>query len=189
MTTLDNDYIDPQDVKMMPTALRYGLIGGLVYVLINLMLYVLGLSDVKEASSAAMGIITTLIVYGMLATVLVMAIKFHKEKELGGFIATGRGIAMGVLTMVFMALVVSVWTYVFMAIIDPGIVEDIRALQMEQLEAQNASEEQIQATMPYIEMMTTPGVSAFVNFVVLMIFGLIVSAIAGAVMKEEHPMA
>ena len=78
-------------------ALKDGLIGGLVSILIGLMSHVLGLVDLQNPNSVG-GWVSSILNWGVIVGAIFMAIKHHRDNELGGYITMGRSIGMGVLT-------------------------------------------------------------------------------------------
>jgi len=188
MTTLDSEYIDPQDVKMMPTAFKYGLIGAGLSILIGLIANVLDLNDFENPNSATNWILS-IASYLIIISAIVLAIKQHRDKELGGFIKMGRAIGIGVLTALIMGIFTMIWTYVFMAFIDPTMITEISNAQREAMEQQGLSDEELEAALPWVEMMASPAALSFFALIANVLFGLLVSVIAGAIMKRENPMA
>ena len=191
MTTLDNidsNYIDPQDVKMMPTAMRYGLIAGLFSILLGLITNVLDLVDPANPSSP-MSWVVFLLNWGILIGAIVMAIKYHRDEELGGYITMGRALAIGVLTVLFLGILAMVWTYIYMSFIDPGMVDELIAAQVTQMESQGMSDEQIEQSMVMVKKFMTPIAISIIGLVMNLFAGTIISAISGGIMKKIDPMA
>ncbi|MEM1121688.1 MAG: DUF4199 domain-containing protein, partial [Bacteroidota bacterium] len=87
MAILDEntDIIDQSEVSFMPTALRYGLIGGGIITVLTLLSGVLGLN-----TSTAGGIASFVLSLGIYIWIVYAAIKHHRDEELGGFITMGR---------------------------------------------------------------------------------------------------
>ncbi len=185
MATLDDNYIDPADVKILPTALYYGGIAGLITILLGLATSLLDLVDPADASSVSSWIIS-IMNWAVIIVAIYMAIKSQKDNELGGYLSMGRGIGTGMLTALVLAVISLVWTYVFFSFIDPGMIEEIRNLQLVELEKQGLSEEQIEDTLPTLEKFSTPlAMGAIGSLMTLLIFGLPTSIISSAILKKE----
>ena len=144
MTTLDEPmgYIDPQDVSPRPTAMRYGGIWGLAGILLGLISYLMGWSDPGSSSSG--GMISGVLSFGLSIAILVLAIKYHRDEELGGYITFGRGFKTGMLTAFFYAIIATVWTVIFINFIATDLVELMQAAMYEEWENQGLTEEQIE---------------------------------------------
>ncbi|MEM8907485.1 MAG: DUF4199 domain-containing protein [Bacteroidota bacterium] len=186
--TEDNSYIDPKEVSMMPVAVRYGLIGGLASIVLGLLAHVLGLTDMKDPNSLTNWLVTILS-WGIVIGATVLAIQNHRDQELGGYIGMGRAFGVGFMTCLFIGLAGAIWAVIFFSVIDPGMIDEIRNLQIEQMEAQGLSDEDIEASRGTIETFSSPAVLAGMSFIGSLLFGALVSAVAGGVMKKEHPMA
>ena len=186
MTTLDDNYIDPADVKILPTALYYGGIAGLITILIGLATSLLDLVDPADPSSISSWIVSILN-WGVIIGAIYMAIKSQKDNELGGYLSMGRGIGTGMLTALILAVVSLVWTYVFFSYIDPGMIADIKEMQLVELEKQGLTEQQIEDTLPTLEKFSTPfAMGAVGALMTLLIFGLPTSIISSAILKKDR---
>jgi Protein of unknown function (DUF4199) len=189
MATLDDDfgYIDPATVSPWPTALRYGGIGSAILIILGLLIYLSGILDyeaIAAGESTAGSWISNLINYGITIGAIVMAIKFHKEKQLGGYLSFGRGFFTGFATSVVMGLFGAVWTYLFFGLIAPDVLEMMKEGAMSQM-----GEEQAEAAGGIMDAFMSPAAMAAFMFFGSLIFGVIVSLIASAVLKKEHPTA
>ena len=116
-----------------------------------------------------------------------MAIKYHKENELGGYLTMGRSIGLGVLTSLVVSVIGIIWMFVFFYVVDPGMLETIRETAYEQALDRGTTEEQLEAAKGMMDFFTSPIFFAIVSLLMSVIIGLITSAIAGAVMKKEPP--
>ncbi len=182
MTTLDapNNNIDPKDVSIFPTALRYGLIGGLVSIAISLLGNVLGLVDPCAGFSGTNAIFTFLGI-GIYVVVGVMAIKHHRDEELGGYASFGRAFSLIFMTLLIMGALGGVFTVLYMNIIDPTMVDTIMECTAQTYEKQGMSAQQIEQSMGIVKMMYQPGLQLVLNLLVGpafsgALFGLIIAA-------------
>ena len=183
---LDENYeqhIDSSTVSVMPTALRYGLIGALIMIALGLVLQVTGQVDYTQTGG---GMLNNLIFYGTIIGVVVMAIKAHRDKDLGGYISYGRSLGVGTLAAVVLGIISSIWVFVQMTYISPEILDTVREAAMEQMaEQQGGDEEAMEAAQGIMEMMLSPGVMALMGVVTTAIVGFVISLIGGAILKKE----
>jgi Protein of unknown function (DUF4199) len=186
MATLDDDfgYIDPATVSPWSTAIRYGGIGSAILVIFGLLVYVTGIIDYEAlgaGESTTMSWISNLLNYGVTTGAIVMAIKYHKEKQLGGYLSFGRGFYTGFATIVIMGLIGAVWTYLFFGLVAPDVLEIMKEGAMAQMD-----EAQAEAAGSMMDMMMSPASMALFMFFGSLVFGVLVSLIASAVLKKEH---
>jgi Protein of unknown function (DUF4199) len=189
MATLDDDfgYIDPATVSPWQTALRYGGIGAAILIILGLLIYLSGILDyeaIAAGESTAGSWISNLINYGVTIGAIVMAIKYHKEKELGGYLSFGRGFYTGFATSVILGLAGAVWTYLFFGLIAPDVLEMMKEGAMSQM-----GEEQAEAAGGMMDMFMSPGSMSIFMFFGTLLAGALISLIASAVLKKEHPAA
>lgn len=184
MTTLDNpnNFIDPSSVSPYHVALKYGGIVGLVLAILGLVLYLTGISDPADQNSAANSGISCLNYIVMIIGV-VLAIKYHRDEELGGYLSYGRGVAVGTLTGLVMGIIGAVWTVIFMTLIAPDMSEAIMDAALE-----NAQQGQEELTEKMVGIFTNPFSMAGLIVFFSVLLGLITSLIASAVLKKEPPV-
>ncbi|MCC6727588.1 MAG: DUF4199 domain-containing protein [Saprospiraceae bacterium] len=181
MTTLDDPrrIIDPSSVSVWPTALRYGGILGAIGVVMGLVMYLSGMADPETANPMAgagigcISMIVTVIVY-------VLAVKKHRETELGGAISFGRAFGMGMAVAVISGVISTVWGIIYNNLIAPDILEKTREMMLEQAQP---GQEGMMETIANIT--TSPILGPIMTMVGTLIFGVIISLIVAAVMKKE----
>ncbi len=186
MSTLDSPNFQPQPYR--PVALRYGLIGGLILVAISLVGQVAGLADPTQPYSAG-SIINSILTYGTIIAILVLAVKFHRDSNQNGFITFGQAFGLGVLAALVMGVISAIYSYVFFAFIDPGFLDQVVEMQKEQMLESGMSESEVDQAFNMMSAMFTPGAFAIIAVVGSLIFGAIVSLIVAAVMKKDPPAA
>lgn len=186
MPTLDNPTHIP-DIPTVPfrqTAIKYGLIGGGVSVVFGLIFYITGMTDPTDPEATS-NTIANIINYAVLIGTMVMAIKFHKENELNGYLTMGRSIGVAVLTGLIMGVVGAIWTAIFFTFIDPAMLDAIRDMALEQAIEGGAPEEQAEGMIGFFT-----SIPFFIAIMLIsgVVIGLVVGLIAGAVMKKDPPM-
>jgi hypothetical protein len=126
---------------------------------------------------------------GLSITILVLAIKHHRDNELGGYMTFGRGFQTGILTTFFYAVIATIWTIIFLNFIATDMIELIQAGMYEQWESQGLTDEQIEQAEGIALMFTSKGFFIGAAFGGALIMGAIISLIASAVMKKEQPQS
>ena len=83
--TSPNSIPDPTTVSMTPTGMRYGVLLGLISIATTLLFYVLGWSEPGNESSTST--IVTIVGIALPIVMVVLAIMYHRDNELGGLIS------------------------------------------------------------------------------------------------------
>lgn len=186
MTTLDDDrlIVDPASVSPWPIAIRYGLIGGLIYCIYTLIGNILGLMTGEFGliafSLAGLPIIAIAII------LIVLSVKFHRDNDLGGYINIGRVVMIGLVVTFISMLISSVFNYVYMNFIDLGYVDMVVA-NMEELMSGFIPEEELEESL--IDIRKSFEISGLIKTTLIMTgaFGLVVAGIVGLIMKKDPP--
>lgn len=186
MSTLDNpnEMVSPEHVSPWPTGNRYGLIAGLILVAVGLVIHLAGIVDYSNQSSGG-NWVANIANWGVMIAAIVMAVKYHRDEELGGHITFGRAFYVGFIVTLLIAVITLVWSYVFFGFIESGLLTEMTEMTREQMiEEQGLSEEQVEQAMSYTAMFFTPGGMALMAGIGTIFIGLVISLIAGGIMKK-----
>lgn len=162
--------------------LKYGMYFGIGLVAISVVMYTTGMIYSKSmmvglAASALNLLVSILaIVYG---------IKAFKTRN-GGFLAMGEALKIGVGIALIGGIISVLYTYVFVNYIEPDFMRKMTELKFENMGelGMDMSNVDIDATVEMSNKMSAlTYISSLVGYLLL---GLIVSAIAGAVMKKQE---
>ncbi len=168
--------MNPKDVSVTPTGMRFGVISALLMIVYSLLLYVLDLSMENSL---------TWIAYIFLWGGLVFGIKTHSEKDLGGYMKYGRGLGIGMFITLIAALINGLYTYAFFAWLDPDMVTLILEQTEENMIDQGQSEAEIEMAMKYTKMMVTPGWMAIWGVLFCGLAGLLGSLVVAAIFQKS----
>lgn len=146
--------------------IRYGLILAGVSVAYFLIATLLGLNTTEGPGQWASLI--------FVVVVLVLAHQYYKEKG-DGFMSYGQGMGIGFFATLISSTISSLFTYVYIKFIDATWIEQLKEMQLEQLEERGMSDDEIEMAMSMMDMFTTPG-SIF-------IFGVIGGVIGGVIIS------
>ncbi len=178
---------DPKSVSPYPAALRFGVIGGLCFVVYGLVLYMF-FSNPAEAGAASMlyqyGVSTAIFV-----TIMVFAIKKHRDEELGGYITFGRAFLTSFVTVLIARTIFALFGLLYSTVIHPDFAKEMQENLRTMYENQGMSEEQIAQAMGFVEMFSNPMIGLGFVIVWAAISGAIVAAIVAAVMQKEKPVS
>jgi small-conductance mechanosensitive channel len=191
MSTFDHQINDSPKPPYRNTAITYGALTGLVSIVIGLLSYLAGFSDPSK-QQGAMGWINMLISYGVMIGGLVLAVRKHRDQELGGYITFGRAFGVGFLTMLVLGLISAVWTYVFFNFIATDMLELVKQSSIDRMvEKQGMSVDQAEAAMnnPVTKSMMNPAAFTGFAFVGILFIGAIFALIVAAIMRKSPPEA
>lgn len=160
-------------------SINYGVILGLVMVVISVLTYVTGLA-IQGAQWP------TAIYYLVFPIVIFYAIHQYKKRN-GNLLGLGDAIKVGVVIGVISALVFVIYSLIFNYIIDPEFINQMMAAAKDKMIEDNPemTQEMIDQGMKFIEMFANPGLMGAFWVAMSAIFGLIYALIGGLIMKKE----
>lgn len=163
---------------MMPVALRYGLIGGLAAIVLTLVAILAGQMTNPVVSGLGM------LIYPIIAY---LAIKTLRTAQ-GEHISFGKALGVGVIACALVGLLSGIFQYVYFNFIDPSAMEEVINASVEMMESFGAGEDAIEQAVEGMKDGYTPVQTILGGLGGGAFFGLIVSLIAGAIMKKEAPI-
>lgn len=187
MTILDapQSPINESTVPMQPVIIKWGLISAAVSIIFQLLLNLVGL---KSLPMMFLIIIIWLIV-GIY--ILVLAVRADRDDQLMGYASFKRVFMLTLAITLFSTLIFQVFSYVYMNYLNPSaanaVLEDTRAMMERMNVPENQIDEALDKAAKDIEASKSP-FAMIKSLGLSVIFGAIISAIYGAVMKKERPM-
>ncbi|HZV69479.1 MAG TPA: DUF4199 domain-containing protein [Saprospiraceae bacterium] len=168
----------------MSTTLKWGLITGMVYIILSLATNMLG---VHESGSQMLG-------FGMNAIILVatfitiyMGVKEARDQDLGGYLTLGQGFLTGFKIALIAGIISAVFTLIYTKIIDPDFADKIMEGVEEQWDKAGMPEDQREMARKWTGYMMNPYVLTAISLVSALFWGLIKGLVAGAMLKKEAP--
>lgn len=161
----------------------YGLVTSVVCFGYSLLLYALGYHGEKLDQAMIPGLFTYVIMIGG----LVLGIRETRKDvvEESGVFSYGGGVKAGTLISVFMGIGSAVFSYIYIAFINPGMVDFMIDLQKTKMIDKGISPEQIAAMEGGTRMMSQPliqGVSALIGTIFI---GVLLSLIIAIFMRAQ----
>ncbi len=169
-------------IEKKPIMLKYGAILGLLTVFVSVLSYVINGAENLERPfwEKALG-------YLVIIGVITMGIKKFKELnngnlKIGDAIKTGVGIAL------IGGLIVGVYIFIFFNYIEPGFIDRIMEMTQEKMIEQNPDmdEDQMEMALSMSKKFMSPLAMMFFSVIGNLIMGLIISLVAGLIMKHEE---
>jgi hypothetical protein len=180
---LDNPMGGSIDAPARPTGIKYGLILGVISIVLGLVYYLLGWMDPQSMGSK----FTSIFSFAITIAVLVMAIRHHRDSLQGGYIAFGKCVGIGLWVGLIAGIIGLVWSLVFFNFIVPDYFVSMKDMLVDTYEAQGLSDEQIEMAMKYVGWMMSPTSMAIMALIGSIFTALIFSLIVGAFMKKDPP--
>ena len=126
-----------------------------------------------------------------LSTLLFIAFLLLTQKEYrdinGGYLTFGEGFKAGFLFAILSGIVLSVFTYLYFAVLSPGMLQKLTASTEAKLAAKGMSQEQIDQAMSITSKFLSP-VGMMISAVIgAAIMGAIIALIGAAIFKKDRP--
>ncbi len=166
------------DSIFIKTALHYGALSGIGTFLFYMLIYFLGYSVFGE---------TTMLGIWIPVVFIILAVKFHRDSNLGGSISFKKGLFMGLITTLFSSTLFGLAFYLFGTLYDSSLIENYKvqaALSIEQGKELILSEAMYEKAMESIDLVTL-GSLAFSETFNKLIGGAIISLIVAAIIKRK----
>jgi prepilin signal peptidase PulO-like enzyme (type II secretory pathway) len=157
-------------------SLGYGVMLSLALIVFGLIIF---LVDFEQP------IVIIILSLAILIAGIVFAQINYRKKYLGDFMEYGQAFKIGFLTVLVMAIIYGIYSYIFAKYIDPGAIEEQMAKQEQMMVEQGNSEMEIEQGMKIASMFATPAMAAVVSILSNLFFGAIFSLIAAIFTKKE----
>jgi len=171
--------MEPKKLTLGKFAMNYGIILGLIMILISVITYVTGmaLEGVQWPNW---------IYYVVFPIIILYAISQFKKQNLN-ILSLSQALKIGVLIGIFSAIVIMIYSMIFNYLIDPEFMGQMMEVARDKmLENPKMTEEVVEQSMKFVEMFSNPAISGAFMIAMSAIFGLIYSLIAGLIMKREE---
>src|ERR1043166_4990399 len=152
----------------MKPYLKYALIACVILIIWMLIQYITGLD--RSDSSKYLGWLSFLI------TLVFIILTIREQKKLNGdFITFGEAFKSGFFMMCVVAVIMSVFTFIYFKFINPDFVDFATEKAREQMENRDLSDEQIEKAMDFTKMFLNTGFMTAVALIGNIIIGAILS--------------
>ncbi len=166
-----------EQVTVMQVAIKWGLILGIISIVIFLATYFGGFMG-DSWTSWISPIFSAVIMY--LA---------HKEfKDQGnGFMSYGQGLGLGTLMSAISGAVSNLFVYVYIKFINTDYLVELLDISREKMEEGGTSEDQIDAAMEMVEKFMSAEITVGIGLLASIFFGFIIALIVSAITKNNDP--
>ena len=156
--------------------LTNGLILGLALIIYSVLLYIFDLNLNKYLGYVS---------YIIIIAGVILGTKSYRDNNLNGFITYGQALGFGTMLVVVAAVLSAIYTYLFVAIIDPDIIDKILAISEEEMLKKGMSDDQVEMAQSFSKKLMSPVVMSITGFIGTSIVGFILSLITSAFLKKE----
>jgi hypothetical protein len=156
--------------------LGYGVIIALAVIVFSLILFLLNF-----AKDSALQYLTYLILLGG----LFLAQTNYRNKYMGGYIDYGKAFMVGLLTSVFLSIIMGIYTFIFFKYIDPGAMDEILSSAEQKMMDKGMTEMEIEQGMAMVRKFQSVGLMTFFAVAGNIFFGAILSLITAIFVKRE----
>ena len=169
------------ETEQKPTnkiALNYGIILGVASVLLNVILYAMGMIYDQDWKIGSIGIIIMIVI-------IYMGIKKFKEFN-DGFLTIGQALKTGLGIALIGGIISVIYSYIFMNYIEPDFMANTMAKAQEEMieKFPQLSDEQIDAQVEMMNKFSSPLISAAFGLIGSLFIGFIVALISGLIQKK-----
>ncbi len=167
--------MEPKPVSLWKSSLTSGLYLGIVLILLSVIFYVAGLTFETWVAYISYPLLIAGAVYGQLSF----------RKSLGGEMTYGQALGVGTMTIIFASVLSSIYSYLLYAVIDPGLLDQVRIMTEQTLLERGIPEEQLDASINIAMKFQTPPALAVMGVLGGALIGLIISLITAIFTKKE----
>lgn len=169
---------------MFQRAMNAGIIIAGAGILVNLVFYVTGL-DLEMLNNPGLSWLNRILLIGITYYFIHIALRSHRDEDLGGYVSVGQGIGLGSLAGLVSGVLSAVWFFIFTTFIATDLMDRIKEITLEKMQEQGQSAEQAEQAMEMMSFFLTPGFSAVMVVLSSVIFGLLCGLAAGLILKKE----
>jgi hypothetical protein len=157
--------------------LGYGVIIALAIIVFSLILFLLNM-----ARDSALQYLTYLILLGG----LFLAQTNFRNKYMGGYIEYGKAFTVGLLTSIFLSIIMGIYTFIFFKYIDPGAMEEAMTLAEQKMMDRGMSDMEVEQGMAIARKFQGVGFYTFFAVAGNIFIGSILSLITAIFVKKEN---
>ena len=157
-------------------SMNFGAIVGLAFIIYEVLLFVLGLSE-----STTAGYLN----YVILIAGIFIGTKQFRDNYNNGLISYANALGSGTLISLFASIILAFYMYIFMEFIDPDALDKIMILAEEKLIDRGMPDDQIEAAIEINKKFMTPTVVAIWTVPTFTFFGFLFALITSAILKKE----
>ena len=156
----------------------YGLIVSILLVVFKLTLFIFDIDDKSYWQ---------IIYYVIFALGLLYSMILIRDKNLDGSATFGKAFKIGFFATIAVSIIMAIYTYVYMTVINPGMVTEMMDKAQENIINANPdmSDEQIDQALSAAKMFMKPGIMSLTSIIGTLITGTLLSLVSAAFAKKN----
>ncbi|WP_271766386.1 DUF4199 domain-containing protein [Aquimarina algiphila] len=160
--------------------IKYGVVLGIISIIYGIVLYITG--NMINASP-----IQGIVDLALLICVITYGIYGYKIAN-KGFLELRKALKIGVTIAIIGALILIIWFFLLMKVIEPEIINQIVDVQYKKMihRNPNISQEEIEKKIILIKTINSFYIKSMMSLVSNLLFGFIISLIGGAIMSKKN---
>jgi len=171
--------MEHQKPQSKPIILNYGLILGVISVLISVMVYAIG-------NVYNQGVLPAIASFASSITLIVLAIYAFKKLN-GGYLDFADGLKVGIGTALIAAIISIIYNLVFTNVIEPDFTKNMMELQIQEyLKNPEITDEMIESIKKGSKFFSQTWVIVGIQLIVALFIGFIISLIATLAMQKKE---
>ncbi|MCK7589962.1 DUF4199 domain-containing protein [Subsaxibacter sp. CAU 1640] len=172
--------MEEQKPKASKFIINYGVILGIVSILISVVMYVTNLYIEKSWIAGTLSFIA-------MVAILIYGINEFKKNN-AGFLSLGQAIKLGIGMALVAGIIGVVYNLIFVNFIEPDFMEQMMQMQFDKMveDNPNMTQEQLEMSMEMGRKFSSPWITSAISIVGSLFLGLIISLIGGLIMKKEN---
>lgn len=173
--------METQKAKAGKFVLNYGLLLGIILVVVGVIMYVTNNHLDPHWSFI-------LLTFALFIAVVIYGIKNFKAEN-GGFLSLGEAIKLAVGIGLIAAIIGGLWTILLATVIEPDYMVQMEDIQREQTVERfpEMTDAQIDSAMEMSAPFRSPWIAFASGLVMYMFMGLIIGLIVGLIMRQKRP--
>jgi Protein of unknown function (DUF4199) len=172
--------INESAVNIQPVVVKWGLISAAIGIISAILSGMLGLG--------AMTIVLTVASFAAYIYVLILAVRADRDEQLGGFASFKRVFMVAFGVILLSALVSTIFNFVYMNYLNPSSADAALEMTRSMMEKMNLPEDAVEKALDDAAASMKSPMNIVKTMGSAVVFGAIIAAIYGAVMKKERPM-
>jgi Protein of unknown function (DUF4199) len=165
------------NVQATPYAVRFGVIGGLICVVISVILYI---TELQFESWAKW--LTTLAMFVIICIALRTISREHPQQN----VEFGTLMGAGMVITLLITLISIGYFLIYVYVIDTEFIEATMEISRQKMTEAGMSEDQIDSALSISSKIMTPPIMAGIGAITSIILGSVISIIAAAIFKHEQ---